>query len=57
MSPNAKKALITVQGGVGVTLVMIGILTDAYGFWVGVIAAVPIWVVTIAVLIWPGESI
>ena len=54
MSQNAKKALITLLGGAGVIVLLIGIFTDAYGFWIGVIAAIAIWIVTGAVSTWIG---
>ena len=54
MSPNAKKALISLLGGVGFIVLLIGIFTDAYEFWVGVIAAIAIWIVSGAVSTWLG---
>jgi hypothetical protein len=54
MSPNAKKALISLLGGAGFIVLIIGIFTDAYDFWVGVIAAIAIWIVTGAVSTWLG---
>jgi hypothetical protein len=54
MSPNAKKALISLMGGAGFIVFLIGIFTDAYNFWVGVIAAFVIWIVTGAASTWLG---
>ena len=54
MSPNAKKALISLLGGAGFIVLLIGVLSDAYDFWVGVIAAFAIWIVSGAVSTWLG---
>jgi hypothetical protein len=54
MSVNAKKALITLLSGAGVVVLLIGIFTNAYGFWVGLIAAIGIWIVTGAISTWLG---
>ena len=48
MSSNAKKALISLMGGAGFIVLIIG-FTDVYSFWVGVIGAFSIWIVTGAV--------
>ncbi len=56
MSPNAKRALITLLGGAGVVVLLIGLFTDAYGFWVGIIGAIAIWIVTGAVSTWLGTN-
>ena len=54
VSPNAKKALISLLGGAGFIVLLIGVLSDAYDFWVGVIAAFAIWIVSGAVSTWLG---
>ncbi len=54
MSPNEKKALMSFLGGVGFIVLLVGIFTNAYEFWVGVIAAIAIWIVSGAVSTWLG---
>lgn len=49
MSRNVKKGLVTLLGGAGVILFLIGIFTTAYSFWVGFILALSMWIVTGAV--------
>jgi len=49
MSRNVKKGLITLLGGGGVILFLIGMFTSAYSFWVGLILALSAWIVTGAV--------
>jgi hypothetical protein len=56
MSPNEKKAINSLLGGVGFIVLLIGIFTDAYEFWVGVIAAIAIWIVSGAVSTWLGAK-
>ena len=41
-------------GGVGFIVLLVGIFTNAYEFWVGVIAAIAIWIVSGAVSTWLG---
>jgi hypothetical protein len=48
MSSNAKKALISLMGGAGFIVLIIG-FTDVYSVWIGVVGAFAIWVVTGAV--------
>jgi hypothetical protein len=52
MSSNAKKAIITLLGGAGVIVLLIGLFTGAYDFFVGLIAAIAIWIVTGAASTW-----
>jgi hypothetical protein len=40
--------------GAGFIVLIIGIFTDAYEFWVGVIAALAIWIVSGALSTWIG---
>ncbi len=54
MSSNEKKALIRLLGGTGFIVLLVGIFTNAYEFWVGVIAAIAIWIVSGAVSTWLG---
>jgi hypothetical protein len=54
MSPNEKKIINSLLGGVGFIVLLIGIFTDAYEFWVGAIAAIAIWIVSGAVSTWLG---
>jgi hypothetical protein len=54
MSPDEKKALMSFLGGVGFIVLLVGIFTNAYEFWVGVIAAIAIWIVSGAVSTWLG---
>jgi len=48
MSSNAKKALISLIGGAGFIVLIIG-FTDVYSVWIGAVGAFAIWVVTGAV--------
>jgi len=54
MSPNEMKALMSFLGGVGFIVILVGIFTNAYEFWVGVIAAIVIWIASAAVSTWLG---
>jgi uncharacterized membrane protein YqjE len=44
MSQKAKTAYISILGLVGLAVLLVGLFTDAYSFWVGLIAAIVIWV-------------
>ena len=44
MSKNAKIAWVSVIGLVGLIVLLVGLFTSAYGFWVGLIIAIACWV-------------
>jgi uncharacterized membrane protein YqjE len=44
MSQKAKTAYISILGLVGLAVLLVGLFTDAYSFWVGLIVAIVIWV-------------
>ena len=46
MTVNAKTALLSLLGGIGVIVLLIGAFTELYGFTSGLIAAIAIWIVT-----------
>ena len=49
MSRNVKKGVSALLGGGGFVLMLIGVFTDVYSFWVGVILGISLWIVTGAV--------
>ena len=49
MSQNAKKALVSILGGIGLIILLVGLLTKLYPFSIGLIVAISIWIVTGAV--------
>lgn len=44
MSKRAKKAYISLFGLVALIVLLVGIFTSAYHFWIGLIIAIAIWV-------------
>ena len=44
MSRNAKRAYISILGLVGLIVLLVGLLTPAYDFIIGLIIAIVIWV-------------
>ena len=44
MSKNAKIAWVSVIGLVGLIVLLVGLFTSAYSFWVGLIIAIACWV-------------
>lgn len=44
MSPNAKKAYISLIGLIGLIVLLVGLFTDIYDFIIGLIIAIVIWV-------------
>jgi hypothetical protein len=44
MSKNAKVAWVSVIGLVGLIVLLVGLFTPAYGFFVGLIIAIACWV-------------
>jgi hypothetical protein len=46
MSTNAKKAYVSLLSLVGLIVLLVGLFTGAYNFWVGLIIAIVIWVGT-----------
>jgi len=44
MSKNAKRAYISIISALGVIILLVGLFTDAYSFWVGLIIAIACWI-------------
>ena len=44
MSPNAKRAYVSALSALGVIILLVGIFTPLYGFWVGLITAIACWI-------------
>ena len=44
MSRNAKRAYISILSALGLIILLVGIFTDAFSFWVGLIIAIACWV-------------
>jgi len=44
MSENAKRAYISIISALGVIILLVGLFTDAYSFWVGLIVAIACWI-------------
>lgn len=49
MTKNMKSGVVSLLGGIGVIVLLIGIFTNAYSFNVGFISAIAIWIITGAV--------
>ena len=46
MKENEKKSLISLLGGIGTIVLLIGLFTPLYEFMYGLVAAIAIWIVT-----------
>ena len=46
MSKNAKMALVSLLGGLGLIALLVGIFTDALSFSAGLIIAIAFWIVS-----------
>ena len=44
MSRNAKRAYVSLLGLIGLIILLVGLFTPAYGFIIGLIIAIAIWV-------------
>lgn len=42
--PSVKKAVVSLIGGIGLLVLLIGIFTNKYDIWTGIIAAIVIWI-------------
>lgn len=49
MTSNVKRGIITLLGGAGVIVLLLGLFTDLFSFTIGLIVAIAIWIVTGAV--------
>ena len=44
MSPQAKRAYVSILGLVGLAVLLIGLFTPAYDFMIGLIIAIVLWI-------------
>jgi len=46
MSKNVKRGLVSIVGGLGVIVLLLGIFTDVYSFGIGLVIAIALWIVS-----------
>lgn len=49
MTKNMKNGIVSLLGGIGVIVLLIGIFTNLYTFNVGLVSAIAIWIITGAI--------
>jgi len=54
MKKNSKAALVKLLNGIGLIILLGGIFTGWYGFGVGLVSAIAVWIIAGAIAIYVG---